>query len=153
MERTMSASAYGIARKHELLQATLLPQLAGNNTIKSLRCDVVFGSPSVGCRGTGICKLNANGVRNTAALRQSCRGASALLVPLDDGRGVSIVIPRAFLCVNILRNQLRHDVLKLTEPCPIPQTIVDTLGLEMKTLPPGAYPVTQYNGLFRIDIK
>ena len=153
MERTMSASAHGIAQRHELLKTTLLQGLVDTNSIKSLRCDVVFGSPSVGCRGTGICKLNANGLRKTVESKQTCRGASALLVVPDEGKGVSLIIPRAFLCVNILRNHLKNNELCLHEPCRIPAGIVSALGLQIKYLSPGTYPVVPSEGFFRIDFR
>lgn len=149
----MSASAYGIAKRHELLKTTLLQGLVEVNSIKSLTCDVVFGSPSVGCRGTGICKLNANGVRRALELKQTCRGTSALLMPLDGGQGVSMILPREFMCINILRNHLRNNLLHLPEPCTIPQSIVKALGLKIKSLPSGTYQVAQAEGFFRIDFK
>ena len=149
----MSASAYGIAKQHELLKTSLLQGLVEANSFKSLTCDVVFGSPSVGCRGTGICRLNANGVRRAFELKQTCRGTSALLMPLNGGQGVSMILPRAFLCVNILRSHLKNNLLHLSEPCHIPQNIAKALGLKIKSLPSGTYPVAQSDGFFRIDFK
>ena len=153
MERTMSASAYGIAKRHELLKTTLLQGLVDTNSLKSLRCDVVFGSPSVGCRGTGICKLSAHGFRKAGELKKTCRGTSALLIPIDGGKGVSIILPRALLCINIVRNHLKSNELHLPEPCRIPSGIALALGLGIKHLPSGTYPVTPSEGFFRIDFK
>jgi len=153
MERTMSASAYGIAKRHELLKATLLQGSVETHSVQSLSCDVVFGSPSVGCRGTGICKLNANGVRKAVGLRQTCRGASALLMPIDGGKGVSIILARELICVNIVRNHLKNNVLHMSEPCRIPTGIASALGLQIKYLPSGIHPVTQSDGFFRIDFR
>lgn len=153
MERTMNALAYGIAKRHDMLRNSLSTGIAGMNTLQSLRCDVVFGSPSVGCRGTGICKLNANGVAQALVMKQTCRGASALLVPINGGEGVSMIIPREFLCINIIRNHFRHNVLQMNEPCPIPKGFINTLGLKIKDLAPGTYPVKEMDGLYRIDFK
>lgn len=153
MERTMSASAYNIAKRHEILKATLFEGLVETNAVKSLRCDVVFGSPSVGCRGTGICKLNANGIRRATELKQTCRGTSALLLPIDGGKGVSMILPRELMCVNIVRNHLRNNVLNMPESCRIPAVIASALGLQIKYLPSGTYPVIQSDGFFRIDFK
>lgn len=153
MERTMSTLAYGIAKKHELLKANLLHGYAGVKQPKSLSCDVVFGSPSVGCRGTGICKLNVHDGSRAAALKQTCRGAVALLVSLDDGQGVSLILPHAFLCGHIVRNYLRHGVLQMNEPCKIPNSISTALGLKIEALEPGAYPVQSLKGFYKIDFK
>lgn len=149
----MSTLAYGIAKKHELLKANLLRGYAGVKQPKSLSCDVVFGSPSVGCRGTGICKLNVHDGSRTVALKQTCRGAVALLVSLDDGEGVSLILPHVFLCTHIARNYLRRGVLQMNEPCKIPNAISAALGLKIKTLEPGAYPVESLNGYYRINFK
>lgn len=153
MERTMSTSAYGIAKRHEILKTTLLQGLVDTNSLKSLRCDVVFGSPSVGCRGTGICKLSANGFRKAAELKQTCRGASALLISQDEGKAVSMILPRALLCINIVRNHLKNNELHLPEPCRIPPGIAAALGLQIKYLPSGTYPVIPSEGFFRIDFR
>lgn len=149
----MSTLAYGIAKRHELLKTTLLQGHTGIHSLKSLSCDVVFGSPNVGCRGTGICKLNAHGVRKTTALRQSCRGAAALLVPLDGGEGVALLLPREFLCAHILRRHLRYNTLQMSAPCKIPPGFVAALGLKIQELSPGHYPVIQTDGFYRIDFR
>lgn len=149
----MSTLAYGIAKRHESLKSTLLQKQSGIQSLKSLSCDVVFGSPSVGCRGTGICKLNAHGVRKTAALRQSCRGAVVLLVPLDSGEGVTMLLPREFLCAHILRKHLRHNTLQISAPCKIPPGIVAALDLKIHQLSPGHYAVIQTDGFYRIDFR
>lgn len=153
MERTMSTIAYGIAKKHELLKTNLLHEHTGVKPPKSLSCDVVFGSPSVGCRGTGICKLNAHNGLRAIALKQNCRGAVALLVSSNEGEGVSLILPRELLCTHIVRNHLRHGVLQMTEPCKIPGHIVATLGLKITTLAPGNYPVENLHRYYRIDFK
>ncbi len=149
----MSTNAYGIAQKHEALKANLLHGYTGVKPPKSLSCDVVFGSPSVGCRGTGICKLNAHNVTRTVALKQSCRGATALLVSFDEGERVSLILPHAFLCAQIVRNHLRHGLLHMTEPCKLPGSISTALGLKIKTLKPGIYPVETLNSYYKIDFK
>jgi hypothetical protein len=153
MERTMSTLAYGIAKKHELLKANLLHGYTGVKQPKSLSCDVVFGSPSVGCRGTGICKLNVHDGSRTVALKQTCRGAVALLVSLDEGEGVSLILPHVFLCTHIVRHHLRHGIMQLNESCTIPNRVSVALGLKIKALEPGIYPVQNLKGFYRIDFK
>ena len=153
MERTMSAPAYAVAKRHERLKSTLLYRQVGTKTSRSLSCDVVFGSPNLGCRGTGICKLSANdGVRATN-VQQDCKSAAALFVSLDGGVGAAMLLPREFLCVNILRNQFRHGLLCMESPCRIPNDIVAALGLKFDSLAPGIYPVEHFDGYFRIDFR
>lgn len=153
MERTMSTPAYVIAKRHELLNSMLLQGQTGAKPAKSLSCDVVFGSPNLGCRGTGICKLNANDGVKAAIAQQSCKSASGLLISEKDGTGLALLIPREFLCINILRSQFRHGVFKMESPCRIPKSMVTALGLHCSHLAPGNYPVQQLDGYFRIDFK
>lgn len=149
----MSAPAYAVARRHELLRSTLLHGQVGSQTPRSLSCDVVFGSPNLGCRGTGICKLNAHDGGRAANLQQTCKSATALLVSLDEGAGAALLLPREFLCVNILRNHFRHGVLRMESACRIPNSIAAALGLRFDNLAPGTYPVEQLNGYFRIVFR
>lgn len=146
----MSASAYAVARRHDALKSSLLFGQADQQTTRSLSCDVVFGSPNLGCRGTGICKLNANYGMRAANVRQSCTSTAALLVSLDGGAGAALLLPREFLGINILRNQFRHGVLRMDAPCPLPKSVTTALGLKFDSLAPGIYPVEQLDGYFQI---
>ena len=149
----MNASAFAIAKRHELLKSTLLHGQVGAQTPRSLSCDVVFGSPNLGCRGTGICKLNANDGARAALVQQSCSSTTALFVSLDDGAAAALLLPREFLCVNILRKHFRQGVLCMESPCRIPKSIAIALGLRFNQLAPGIYPVEQLDGYFRIDFR
>ena len=153
MERTMSAPAYAIAKQHDRLISTLLTGHAGIKSPKSLSCDVVFGSPNLGCRGTGICKLNANDGVRAAGFQQNCKSASALFVSLDEGAGAALLLPRESVCINILRNHFRHGLLYMESPCSIPHNIVMALGLKFGSLAPGIYRVEQLDGYFQIDFR
>ena len=153
MERTMSAPAYAAVKRQERLKSTLLYGQLGSKPARSLSCDVVFGSPNLGCRGTGICKLNANDGGSAVKLQQTCRSATGLFVSLDDGAGAALILPREFLCVNILRNHFRHGMLCMESPCQIPDSIAVALGLRFDSLAAGIYPVEQLDGYFRIDFR
>ncbi|MCE7924883.1 MAG: hypothetical protein DYG98_17670 [Haliscomenobacteraceae bacterium CHB4] len=153
MERTMNAPAYAAVKRHELLKSTLLRGQTGTKTPRSLSCDVVFGSPNLGCRGTGICKLNANDGISASQGKQTCSSATALFVSLDDGAAAALLMPREFLCINILRKQFRNGVLRMQSPCRIPKSIAVALGLKFDALPTGLYPVEQLDGYFRIDFR
>lgn len=149
----MSAPAYAAVKRQERLKSTLLYNQTGSKPTRSLSCDVVFGSPNLGCRGTGICKLNANDGARLVSLQQTCRSATGLFVSLDDGVAAALILPREFLCVNILRKHFRHGVLRMETPCRIPGSIAATLGLKFDSLSPGLYPVEQLDGYYRIDFR
>lgn len=146
----MNAPAYAVAKRHEALKSSLFFGQTGQQTTRSLSCDVVFGSPNLGCRGTGICKLNANYGMRAVKVQQSCTSTAALFVSFDDGAGAALLLPREFVGINILRNQFRHGVLRMDAPCPLPKSITTALGLKFNSLSPGIYPVEQLDGYFRI---
>ena len=131
----------------------MLPELKGFLERNTIRCDVVFGSPSLGCRGTGVCKITAQQAIQPNALRRDCRSASAFLASFDGGKGVSLLLLRGMLCVNIVRNHLMHNTLEMKEPCMLPPGFVKALHLQTNIIRPGIYPVEEMNGYYRINFK
>lgn len=117
---------------------------------KSMSCDVVFGSPSNDCRGTGICKITARTSRPGIQTPRDCKTAKALFVSGEHGANLSMVFAREMICLHIWRNHLRKGVLTLQEPCKIPADIIRTIGLKFNTLRPGQYTVEELEGRYRI---
>jgi len=117
---------------------------------KSMSCDVVFGSPSNDCRGTGICKITARKSRPGIQTPRDCKTAKALFVSGEHGSSLSMVFAREMICLYIWRNHLRKGALTLTEPCKIPVEIIRTIGLKFNTLRPGQYAVEELDGRYRI---
>jgi hypothetical protein len=105
--------------------------------MKQLSCDVVFGSPAADCMGTGVCKISA----------------PAILFPLEDGDGFSMLIAREMMCIKLLRSQFRGGKLRLMEPYPLPSDIVLELSLKINELQPGEYTVSEENGFFKINFR
>ncbi|GEM_PF-670991 len=122
---------------------------------RQLSCDVVFGSPSADCMGTGICRISARIGRSTPAreLKQSCRKAVGLLFPIEGGNGVSLILTRTMLCTQLYKTHLRHDMLALETPCKLPPNVVKNLGLKFSELPIGKYLIQRAEGFLRIDFK
>ncbi len=130
------------------------PQRETNGT-KQLSCDVVFGSPSSDCMGTGICRISARTGGNPSAMDQkrSCRSTMGLLFPIEGGNGVALVLTKAMLCTQLYKAHLRHGTLTLESPCPLSKHIALTLGLKINQLSPGTYPIQEDEGFLRIDFK
>lgn len=119
-----------------------------------MSCDVIFGSPSSDCRGTGVCKISAHQPGQGWARRHhDCQSTIGICTGLGDGRQLSIVFFRELLCVNILRKHLMRDVLELREPCPLPAELVKFLHLKIKILPPGQYPIEEGQGYYRVTFR
>lgn len=122
--------------------------------MQQLSCDVVFGSPSADCHGTGVCKISA--LATLPSLHQKprdCQSTLGILAPLEGGAGVSLLIAREMMCIKLLRTQFRSNVLTLHEPCKLPDDIVLALSLKIKELSPGSYPLEEVFGFFRINFR
>lgn len=148
---TQSNSQFGSPERAAFLKSVFSPQ-AAINRMKHMSCEVVFGSPSANCMGTGVCKISAATETPLLAQRErNCQRVPALLVPLHHGKGVSLIIAREMMCVRLLRTQFRGDKLKLTESCPIPADLTQAMSLKINSLQPGEYIIKEANGFFRIN--
>lgn len=148
---TQSNSQFGSSGRAAFLKSVFSPQPV-TSRMKHMSCEVVFGSPSANCMGTGVCKISAATEMPLPAQRErNCQRMPALLVPLHQGNGVSLIVAREMMCVRLLRTQFRGNTLKLTESCPLPAEITQSMSLKIKALPPGEYAVKEANGFFRIN--
>ncbi len=122
--------------------------------MQQLSCDVVFGSPSADCHGTGVCKISALGaLPNLSPKSRNCQSAPGILFPLEGGIGVSLVIAREMMCIKLLRGQFRGGALTLHEACPLPVDIITALSLKFNALRPGKYQLEEADGFFRINFR
>lgn len=135
-------------------QNLVRPQIETEST-RQLSCDVVFGLPSADCRGTGICRISArSGGSPTPYLRkQSCQSTVGLLFPIEGGNGVSLVLTTGLLCSKLYKEHLRHGTLKIEEACPLPEDVIERLGLRVAAIQPGTYTIQQSAGFLRIDFN
>jgi hypothetical protein len=127
-----------------LVQTSVLP----------IRCDVIFGSPNLDCRGTGICKIMDHAGAQMP-VGQDCRRAPALLSAINGGSVVCIRMFREQVCLNVYKNHLRKGVLELQEPCAMPATLANRIGLAGNRLGPGRFLVSESeNGItIRIPVQ
>lgn len=115
-------------------------------------CEVVFGSPKMDCRGTGICKLM--GYTGAADMRQnSCKRNPGFLIPYKDGKSLALVFRRELLCINVLRHHFRQDTLTLKDHFDLPPILVEKLGLRTTSIKAGAYRLETFGGHYLIQFK
>ena len=133
----------------------ITPYSVPNKTIftaKTMYCDVVFGSPSMDCNGTGICKITGTHSVQKIQWKPTCQRTRGQIAALPNGK-VSLYFFREFLCIELYRQHFRKGILVLKEPCEIPSDIAATLGLQGEKLLPGHYSVVESDGLFRVDLN
>lgn len=148
-----SSIPFGDVGRAAMLRSAFQPRQLKKG-MQQLSCDVVFGSPSANCLGTGVCKISARSPLATPDMqRQNCASAPGILIALEEGQGVSLVMAREMLCVKLMRTQFRHNALTLQEPCRIPDDVVFALGLKFRHLRPGTYQLEEANGFFKINFR
>lgn len=102
------------------------------------QCEVMFGSPSSNCGGNGICKIVAKSDQPASGFkRTSCNHAKAFFTTSGDTKSACLIFRRDWLCANLMQRYLRHGILEMPEPCPLPAGIVSALGLKINELPAG----------------
>lgn len=122
------------------------------NTEAIVPCEVVFGSPKMDCRGTGICKLMGY-TGATDMRRSSCKQNPGFLIPYRDGKSIALVFRRELLCVNVLRTHFRQDTLTLKDNFDLPPVLVEKLGLCTTSIKAGAYRLETFGGHYLIQFR
>lgn len=119
--------------------------------LQKMYCDVVFGSPSMDCNGTGICKINSAHSRQAVLPKKDCTHTSGVIASNPGGQ-ISLYFFRKFLCIHLYRQHFRKGVFVLNEPCPVPEEITKGLNIKGQVLLPGQYKVHTSDGFFRVDL-
>ncbi len=121
------------------------------STVKILYCDVVFGSPSMDCNGTGICKLTSTRTLKQLSVKKDCRRTLGQIAASPNGH-VSLFFFREFLCTHLYRQHFRKGVLVMKEACSLPSWISKGLDIKEKKMQAGSYAVVECDGYFRVDV-
>lgn len=119
---------------------------------QAIHCDVVFGSPSAECRGTGICKISGTNSISILEPKKDCRTTKAVLVECPDNQGITLIFFRSLLCSQLYRHHFWKGVLTLHESCPLPTELSSQLENAYKLLLPASYSVVEESGFFKVDI-
>lgn len=121
------------------------------SSVKMMYCDVVFGSPSMDCNGTGICKITGTHANRPIHLKKNCQLTMGLIAAAPEGK-VSLFFFREYLCIHLYRQHFRKGILEMKESCPLPKEISKGLNVNGRTLLPGSYTVVEVDGYFRVDV-
>lgn len=151
---TSQSIQLGSPGRSDFIKTAFRPGSTAQLGMHHMNCEVVFGSPSANCMGTGVCKISAATTMPVPVSQgRSCQHVSAILMPFEEGNGVSLVMAREMMCIKLFRTQFKGGVLILNETCRLPEDITTRLSLKIKDLKPGIYVVEEINGFFRINFK
>lgn len=129
----------------------MLPSVRQQALRKVLQCDVIFGAPSAGCQGTGICKIAAREER--AMQKRDCRNTVAWMAPMAGGKGITLFFFREHLCSELMRKHFRHGVLTVAESCRLPHSLIRQLDLKITAIPPGRYTLEESFRYYRLNLQ
>ena len=103
-----------------------------------VKSEVVFGSPSQNCSGSGICFVAA--YRPYRPLRWSCPRTLSLLSS-DNPYRFSMHFRREDLSPDLQQKYFNSPVFCIEEPVMLAKSLCKSLGLAHETLPRGTYPI------------
>ena len=144
---------YDIAVRQDILHQNYIQTLSPVEQ-KFYHCDVIFGAPSAGCRGTGICRIIAreDNIPGVPA-QKNCKQTRAMFVRTQGEGSVELILFRNTLCAQIVRHHLDAGILYIPEACPLPAGMIAHLNIRGKRIQPGLYKVEERQGFFRIQIR
>ena len=116
------------------LQATavFLPKNAG----KSLRSQVVLGSPSAGCQDVGVCRV----IPADLQVSVSCPVAIAWLSQTETGK-IRFSFLKSSIPENLMHKHFGWGLFQVIECFGLPEFICRGLKVGKCTIDPGIYPV------------
>lgn len=126
----------------------LHPHLTNNEWM--VPAEIIFGTPSEGCKGHGICMLLPEGT----LAQTSCHRFKALFVkvsyPLP---ALRLHIPTTQLSQEVLESQFSRSCFLMQEELELPGFLSKGLGLQERCLiPSGSLPLNRSKNLISIDL-
>lgn len=110
-----------------------------------IRCEIIFGSPSMDCRGTGICKIISTEERSGHA--GACASFPAYIAARHDGNGLLIFFSKQQLSDAAFSRHFPENTLSMNEACPVPEFIQTGLETDISSISAGKYQL-QSDGLY-----
>jgi hypothetical protein len=102
-----------------------------------IRCEIIFGSPSMDCRGTGICKIIS-----TEELTDNARACTRFPVSValrPDEKGLLFLFSKDLLSDTAFSRHFQNGMLTMNGACPVPEFIRSGLKTDIQYLSQGCY--------------
>jgi hypothetical protein len=135
---------HDFSNKHTLAGAVKIQELElklkpGTKTIKA---EVVFGAPSMGCAGVGICKIIAQGLQH----RQTCPRVIAHISVTEQGN-IFMQFFKPSMKPRFVVRHFKGRTFRVKEPFLLPEFLLLQLGLSQASyrINPGLFQVKETN--------
>jgi len=122
------------------------PFLFSALSVREVEMEVVFGTPSQNCSGTGICMLTGRLPKRHTI---TCPHAPAI-VHYPPGRELIFRFRKSHLGDQILRQYFSSDTFVVEEAFRIPLQLVRSWRLPVRVVKPGDYLLEEYSQEWRL---
>lgn len=137
-------------KEHTHYQNTQNKTVIDSCTRLKIKAEIVFGSPSLGCKGSGVCKVLPSTVSMDA---WKCSHATAWL-SITNCKGVRMLFPKASMTDRQAKVYFRWHLFQVFEPVPMPGFIQKRLGMSAPLIiRPGIYQVCESDKFWAINFK
>ncbi len=117
------------------------------SVVHEAEMEVIFGTPSRNCEGSGICMVTE---RLPGGHTVPCPHARVIIYCDIENRELVFRFPRRYVTEQIERRFFSDSFFLVEEPFPIPLRLRRKWGIEGKYVPQGQYPIERYSTEWRI---
>lgn len=119
---------------------------------RTVKADVVFGSPTKKCVGIGICQVNPYGSIPKNRSIPCCQQVETQIqaVQLD---WLQFSFSRKEICKKMIAQQFAYSRFRITDSLLLPNWMMESLELGEARMVPGVYPVVFEGECIRVSIK
>jgi hypothetical protein len=125
----------------------LHPALLLSAPIREVEMEVVFGTPSRNCSGTGICMIAS---RLPQGHDIPCPHAPAIIHCDPSGHEIVFRFRKQRLNDRVVQEYFSSSYFLVEEAFSLPQRLVRMWGLPMSSIPPGRYSLEEYSREWRL---
>ncbi|MCS6929732.1 MAG: hypothetical protein NZM43_09565 [Saprospiraceae bacterium] len=115
--------------------------------IREAEVEVIFGTPSRNCEGSGICMVTG---RFPNGYTVSCPHAPAIIYCEQEREELVVRFQKRHLTEAVLKRLTESEMFLVEEPFCIPRQLVQRWGLPNRYIPAGRYPVEVYSKEYRL---
>lgn len=137
--------------KNAQIRYPIAPLKIKNNTARSrLKSEIVFGSLSTGCKGSGVCKVVPS---DTMTTEWKCPHATAWISVTTNNK-LRFAFIKSSMSEQMIRRYFRWQLFQVFEPYAMPVFIEKRLKINRKmTIAPGIYTVRDSNNELIVDFN
>lgn len=123
-----------------------------HETLKTLKADVVFGSPTKRCAGIGICKVNPH-QSGTLDLKLPCCQKVETEIDQIAKDQLEFRFSRSKICKKLIARQFAFSRFRINDSLILPDWLINELKITPSSLAKGAYPVVFGTNFISVRIR